>query len=90
MKLIIDQPHPTSPGGVQKVYRFDNGYEASVIQTPFSYGGDEGLWELAVKLDGQCCYDTPITDDVEGWLSWEDVEALLARIEELPPAKPEK
>jgi hypothetical protein len=35
-------------GGVQKEYRFDNGYGASVIQHNYSYGNEQGLWELAV------------------------------------------
>lgn len=36
-------------GGRCKVYKFDNGYGASVVCSPnHSYGGSEGLWELAV------------------------------------------
>ena len=35
-------------GGVQKLYRFDNGYGASVVRSQYTYGGKEGLWELAV------------------------------------------
>ena len=32
----------------QKIYKFPNGYGASVIKGPYSYGGPDGLWELAV------------------------------------------
>lgn len=78
-------------GGVQKVFRFENGYGASVVKNPYSYGGDEGLWELAVvlvyenegRLLWKLVYDTPITEDVLGWLTWEEVEETLKQIEEL-------
>lgn len=78
-------------GGVQKVFRFENGYGASVVKSPYSYGGDEGLWELAVvlvyenegRLSWKLTYDTPITEDVLGWLTWEEVEETLRQIEEL-------
>jgi hypothetical protein len=71
-------------GGVQKVYRFPNEYGASVIKHDHSYGGADGLWELAV-LDkaGELCYDTPITSDVLGWLTWEEVEENLTKIKNL-------
>ena len=71
--------------GTHYVYDFANGYSASVIQTPFSYGGNEGLWELAVKHGKYIVYDTPITDDVIGHLTEEQVDALLCAIEVLPP-----
>lgn len=34
--------------GIQKIVKFDNMYGASVIKHKHSYGGDLGLWELAV------------------------------------------
>ena len=60
--------------------------------TSFKNGYEEGLWELAViygrgindfKLD----YSTPITDDVLGRLTDEEVDATLALVENLPPIK---
>jgi hypothetical protein len=84
---VHDRSHPAGRGGVQKVYRFPNQYGASVIRTSFSYGGDEGLWELGVvKWNGEkfaLTYDTPITDDVIGHLSDEQVDATLEQIMEL-------
>jgi hypothetical protein len=57
----------------------------SVIQTPYSYGGDAGLYELAVMAaDGDIAYDTPITDDVLGYQTKEQIEQLLADVEALP------
>jgi hypothetical protein len=88
--LFKDREHPARMGGVQKVYRFPNGLGASVICSPFSYGGDEGLWEIGViKFRGDTehwglTYDTPITDDVIGRLSWNEVEETLKQIKELP------
>lgn len=78
-------------GGVQKLFKFENGYGASVVSHEFSYGGDEGLWELAVvlvyenegRLLWKLVYYTPITEDVLGWLTWEEVEETLKQIEEL-------
>jgi hypothetical protein len=74
-------------GGQQKLYRFDNGYGASVIQHGTSYGNESGLWELAVvKWNADkynLNYDTSITNDVIGHLTLDDVEEILARIEVL-------
>lgn len=69
-------------GGVQWRFNFVNGYGASVVRHSFSYGGDYGLWEVAVTdHDGHLRYDTPITDDVVGWLTEYDVISLLTQIE---------
>ena len=57
---------------------FDNGYGASVVVGPYTYGGEDGLYELAVLgSDGKLCYDTPVKNDVEGYLCEEDVTKLL-------------
>ena len=69
--------------GLQKEYKFDNGYGASVICHKGSYGGDCLLWELAVTLHGILCYDTSITNDVMGHLSTEEVNKSLQTIKEL-------
>ncbi|KVT65662.1 hypothetical protein WK55_31410 [Burkholderia ubonensis] len=85
-------PHMERPlnGGVQKLYRFENGFGASVVQHEFSYGGDVGQWELAViRFNGDSWrleYGTEITDDVIGRLDWNEVEDLLSRINALQPA----
>jgi hypothetical protein len=72
-------------GGTQKVYKFENNYGASVVSHMYSYGGNRGLWELAVLefngTDWSLTYDTEITDDVIGYLDWDKVEKLLERIE---------
>lgn len=74
---------PTWTGGIQAVASFDNGYEASVVKSPMSYGGAEGLYEIAVLKDDNIVYDTPITDDVLGYLTEEDVTKVLNDIASL-------
>ena len=66
---------------------FDNGYGASIICKPFSYGGDEKHFEIAVLKFGEICYDTPVSYDVEGYLDFEDVLELLHEIHDLPSAE---
>jgi hypothetical protein len=70
--------------GIRAAIKFDNGYGASVIRTENSYGNELGLYELAV-LDkhGDLTYDTPITDDVLGRLTEDDVTEVLQQIQEL-------
>lgn len=74
-------------GGIQRVYKFPNGYGASVIRHKGSYGFAKGLWELAVLDDtGDLCYYTPITDDVIGHLTDEEVNLKLNEIRGLQAA----
>lgn len=68
-----------------RVHEFPNGYGASVVRHAFSYGGSAGFYELAVLHDGEIVYDTPITNDVIGWLTMARVGDLLHDIAALPP-----
>jgi hypothetical protein len=72
-------------GGKQLIAKYPNGYGASIVQHHFSYGGKEGLFELAVFHPNRLCYATPITSDVIGWLTAEDVVKILHDINNLPP-----
>jgi hypothetical protein len=55
--------------------------------SPYSYGGPDGLYEIAVlkgfEDEWEICYDTPITDDVMGYLTKEDVETIVNQVKEL-------
>jgi hypothetical protein len=63
---------------------FDNGYGVSVVRGPHSYGGQKGLYELAVlDTDGFITYETHITDDVLGFLTPDDVTHHMIEIQEL-------
>jgi len=71
--------------GYHKIYNFPNGYGASVVCNAMSYGGSSGLFELAVlDENGRITYDTPVTQDVQGYLTFSDVAELLKAIENLP------
>lgn len=71
------------------VFRFPNGYGASVIRTPGSYGGESGLWELGVVHGKFICYDSGITDDVIPSLTAKEVHQYLTKIFNLPPKQQE-
>ncbi len=96
MKTFKDlkfESHPHDENGLSAKIFFPNGYGASVVR--FKVGGSYGSytdndneWELAV-LEGKegswgLCYTTPITNDVEGHLSEEDVSKMLLDIQQLP------
>ena len=75
--------HPMGMGK-QCIVQYPNGYGASIVQSEYTYGGKEGLFELAVfGKDGEISYDTPITNDVLGYLSEEAVEKILTDIKNL-------
>jgi hypothetical protein len=68
----------------QKIYKFDNGYGASVVSHLGSYGGKNGLFEVAViGKDGDLDYTTPVTNNVIGWLDFTGVAEVLEQIKNL-------
>lgn len=95
---IVDTVSFTKPSaersiydGIQKIWCFKNNFGASVIHHRGSYGYKEGLWELAVlyfeigkdDFKYSIVYDTPITDDVLGYLNETQVEEILEKIKNL-------
>ena len=77
-------PHAAGMGGVMSRIQFENGYGASVVKTDYTYGGDKGLYELAVlDSEGNLTYSTPVTDDVIGYLRPEDVTDVMVKIQQL-------
>ena len=69
---------------------FDNYYGVSVVRGPYTHGGRKGLYELAVlhmppdAEYSELVYDTPVTNDVEGHLTPEDVTRLMKKVSKLP------
>lgn len=79
-----DLPSKPCNGGIQYLFKAENGYGASIVRHHFSYGNARGLWELAVLgKDDEICYDTPITDDVLGHLTESEVNETLQKISNL-------
>ncbi len=90
---VFEEAHPIGDG-THKLYRFPNGYGASVVRFTLtvprigtvagSYGAEQGKWELAlVKFHGESDYELVYEhgyDDVEGYLTDEEVEIHLAQI----------
>ena len=70
---------------------YDNHYGVSVVRGPYTHGGRQGLYELAVIYMApgdeysELVYDTPVTNDVEGHLTSDDVTRLMKQVSELPP-----
>lgn len=69
--------------GIYSRTMFENGFGASVIRHKYSYGGKDGLYELAVlDTDGEIHYDNAVAEgDVHGYLNEEGVTNLLAHIQ---------
>ena len=70
--------------GVKCSMVFENGYGVSVVSHTYSYGGKDGLFEVAVLgKDGDLTYDTPVTNDVIGYLSPDDVTDVMKQVQNL-------
>ena len=86
MKTFNDlefKPHITMDGVMSRIM-FENGYGASVVKGEYTHGGKEDLYELAVlDSNGDLTYSTPITNDVLGHLSEDDVTKVLEQIQNL-------
>lgn len=89
LKKMINGPRWIGDGPfVQYLFKFENGYGASVIKGQGTYGYDSDLWELAVitwdlEDEWDITYGTEITYDILGFLSTEDVLNTLNDIKNL-------
>ena len=83
--LTLPQSAQDDRIGTIKKYQFENGYGASVACHTGSYGGDEGLFELALTDDEGNIITSPNDptskwQDVKGYLTESEVDALLLEI----------
>lgn len=69
---------------ITQVHRdqYANGYGVSVITG--GYGSEDRPYELAVLHDGEVCYRSGLTTDVEGYLTMGDVIRFCMAIAGLP------
>lgn len=71
------------PKSIQAILTFGD-YDLSIVQSDFSYGGKQGLYEIAV-FKGKNMIEMPgITeegDTVKGFLSENDVEGIIEKME---------
>jgi hypothetical protein len=79
--------HPNISLGfdTQAIVLFDNGYGASVVTGECAYG----TYEIAVlkgrdPQNASICYTTPITDDVIGCDTQDEITKILQQVENLP------
>lgn len=92
--MILERDHSTGQG-IQRIYKFLNGYGASVVRHSFSYTTGNNEWEVAVIKynsdnpdDWSLDYETPITDEVIGHVQdGKELNILLKRISNLKETK---
>jgi hypothetical protein len=84
---MTEQEIENKLNGYYRTIQFDNGYGLSIISHGFSYGGSEGLFEIALLDEqGVIMYDKDMGfTDVVGHLDFEDVAAIIKGIRALPP-----
>lgn len=84
-KDLVFEQHRVVGFGTQAKMKFDNGYGISVITGESAYGSGKVPYEAAVLLtNGDLSYDTPVTDDVMGYLTAGGVSDKMKQIQELP------
>jgi hypothetical protein len=70
--------------GVRSRMMFENGFGVSVVSHTYSYGGKDGLFEVAVlDEDGDLTYNTPVTNDVVGYLNPDEVTEIMEEVQNL-------
>lgn len=84
---LYSQTFDRDPFNWQWRFKFDNGFGASVIKHFGSYGFENDLFEIGIlEWDGEdhhLTYDTPISNDVIGYLTNEEVMNYLYQIKGL-------
>jgi hypothetical protein len=70
--------------GVQARMMFENGLGVSVVSHTYSYGGKDGLFEIAVlDEEGNLTYETSVTSDVIGYLNPDEVTGVMEQVQSL-------
>lgn len=80
-KDLTFEPHPVWKGGLQARMDFPNGFGISVITGAPGMYCNSGTYEVAVLKNGICCYSTPLTDNVLGYQTKEEVSKVMEAIQ---------
>lgn len=80
---LVFKNHPLGFGGAIATRTFSNGYGASIITGTAFYTNEDAPYELAVLYNNEITYDTELTDDVLGYLTEDEVNEYLLKIEAL-------
>lgn len=88
MKIFDDlvfKSHPNKNCGfnTQAEINFDNGFGVSVITGDSAYSSEGAPYEVAVLYDGEITYSTPITNNVLGYQTAEEVTDIMKQVQEL-------
>lgn len=67
-------------GIIQARINFNNNYGISVVNGPNFYC-DQDTYEVAVLRNNCLYYDTPITDDVLGYQTPEDIDEIMKELQ---------
>ena len=70
------------PKGIQAILKFGD-HELSIVKSDFSYGGKQGLYEIAVFKDSTQIEMPGITqegDTVKGFLNESDVDVIIKKM----------
>ena len=94
MKTFADIPFKETkmPKGIQSILKFGDDYQLSIVKSDFSYGGKNGLYEIAV-FTGDSQINMPgITEDhdtVKGHLTEDEVVGIVKKMHLVTGADPE-
>ena len=68
---------------IQALEGFENGIEASVVKHGFSYGNEQGLYEIGVFYNGRMVDVLGWGDCVKGYLDEDAVTDILKQLQKL-------
>lgn len=88
-KDLVFEPHSIGKGQ-HAVLEFDNGYGVSVLLGDLFYSNGVDTYEVAVLANDYICYDTPITDDVVGYITEDEVTEIMEKLQSYKSIKPEE